>query len=317
MSKKTVFFLFKLVFGFGLLLYLVLYIARPQEIFTAIRDVFWPLAALAFGLHIFGFLFSARRWKLILDEYGADFSIPQLTRSLLVGTFFNLFLPTRFGGDVMRVSDTRHIEQGMTASLAVIVYERMSGIVALLVFALCASLLKIRFITEMPFLYVSLLVSLLGIVLLVLAWKKVPRGFLAGLNCRRPWGRRILDQLDRFHAIILDFVNHRALSRKVFFWALLLQFNVVIHYYLIGQALRLGRIPLLDYFFSIPIMLFVLSFPVSINGIGVRDLFLIQLFTFYGYPASVAIAFSLLDLAFNLLLGIIGGLIYIFRKNEK
>ena len=61
-------------------------------------------------------------------------------------------------------------------------------------------------------------------------------------------------------------------------------------------------------------MLFILSFPISINGIGVRDLFLIKLFVYYGYPAQFAIAFSLLDLAFNLLLGIIGGLIYIFRK---
>jgi hypothetical protein len=120
--------------------------------------------------------------------------------------------------------------------------------------------------------------------------------------------------MDAFHGIILDFVNHRALSQKVFFWAMLLQFNVVLHYYLLGRALQLNRIPLLDYFFSIPIMLFILSFPVSINGLGVRDLFLIQLFTYYNYPAQFAIAFSLLDLAFNLLLGIIGGLIYIFRK---
>jgi uncharacterized protein (TIRG00374 family) len=314
MNRKTVFFLFKFFFGFGLLLYLVLYIARPQEIIAVFKNVFWPMVVLAFGLHAFGFLFSALRWKLILDEYGADFSIPQLIRSLLVGSFFNLFLPTRFGGDVVRVSDTRHIEQGATASLAVIIYERMSGIVALLLFALLASLLKIGFIKEMPLLYVSLLVSLLGIFLLVLAWKKLPRGFLAGIKCRRSWLQKILDKADKFHAIILDFVNHRTLSKKVFFWALLLQLNVVLHYYLIGQALKLGRIPLLDYFFAIPIMLFILSFPVSINGIGVRDLFLIQLFTYYGYPAQVAIAFSLLDVAFNLLLGIGGGLIYVFRK---
>jgi uncharacterized protein (TIRG00374 family) len=273
-----------------------------------------PLLLLAFSLHAFGLLFSALRWKLILDETGADFSLAQLTRSLLVGSFFNLFLPTRFGGDVVRVSDTRRTGHGVTGSLAVVVYERMSGIVALLVFALVASLLKIRFVKELPLLYVSLLVSLLGILLLVLGWKKLPRGYLAARECRHPWLRRLLDKLDTFHGIILDFVNHRALSRRVFFWALLLQFNVVLHYFLIGRALHLERIPLLDYFFSIPIMLFILSFPISINGLGVRDLFLVKLFTYYGYPAQFAIAFSLLDLAFNLLLGIGGGLIYIFRK---
>ena len=164
MSRKTVFFLFKLVFGLGLMLYLLLYIARPREIIAVFHHVSWPMVLLAFCLHTFGFLISAKRWKLILDEKGADLSIPQLLRSLLVGSFFNLFLPTRFGGDVVRVSDTRHIDQGVTASLAVIVYERMSGIVALLLLAMLSSLLKLSVVKEMPFLYVSLPVSLLGIV---------------------------------------------------------------------------------------------------------------------------------------------------------
>jgi glycosyltransferase 2 family protein len=314
MKRKIIFFLFRFIFGFGLLFYLIFYSARPQGIIAVFKGVSWPMALLAFSLHSFGLFFSAKRWKLILDERGADFSLWRLTQSLLVGTFFNHFLPTRFGGDVVRVSDTRRIEQGTTASLAVIVYERMSGIVALLIFALAASLLKIKFVREMPLLYLSLLVSLLGIFMLVLAWKKLPRGFLAGLDCRRPGLKKLLDKLDKFHAIVLDFMNQRTLSRKVFFWALLLQFNVVVHYYLIGQALRLGRIPALDYFFSIPIMLFILSFPVSINGVGVRDFFLVRLFMYYGYPASAAIAFSLLDVAFNLALGMLGGLIYIFRK---
>jgi uncharacterized protein (TIRG00374 family) len=314
MKRKIFSFLLKFTVGFGLLFYLVFFRTQPRNIITVFRDVSWPMVLLAFSLHSFGLFFSAKRWKLILDERGADFSLWHLTQSLLVGTFFNHFLPTRFGGDVVRVRDTRHIEQGMTASLAVVVYERMSGIAALLVMAMIASFLRIRFISELPMLYVSLLVSLGGIALLLLAWKKLPRGFLAGIGCRRPWLQKILQKLDLFHGIILDFLQHRRLSRKVFAWALLLQINVVIHYFFIGQALKMGGIPLLDYFFSIPILMFILSFPISINGIGVRDLFLVRLFVYYGYPASFAIAFSLLDVAFNLVLGILGGLIYIFRK---
>ena len=77
----------------------------------------------------------------------------------------------------------------------------------------------------------------------------------------------------------------------------------------------MGRIPLLDYFFSIPIMLFILSFPISINGIGVRDLFLVNFFAYVRLPGPVRHRFfPARPVAFNLLLGIIGGLIYIFRK---
>jgi uncharacterized protein (TIRG00374 family) len=314
MKRKILFFLLRFIFGFGLLFYLVFYSAQPRSIIAVFNDVSWPMVLLAFSLHSFGLYFSARRWKLILDERAAGFSLWQLTQSLLVGTFFNHFLPTRFGGDVVRVRDTRHIEQGMTASLAVVVYERMSGIAALLIMALFASFLRIRFISELPLLYVSLLVSLLGIFLLLLAWKKVPRGYLSGIACRRQWLQKVLKKLDLFHGIILDFLEQRRLSKKVFAWAFLLQINVVVHYFFIGQALRMGGIPFLDYFFSIPIMMFILSFPLSINGIGVRDFFLIKVFAYYSYPASFAIAFSLLDVAFNLVLGIGGGLIYIFRK---
>jgi uncharacterized protein (TIRG00374 family) len=314
MSRKKIFFALRLVFGLGLLLYLVLFLARPREIIAVLRQVSWPMLLLAFALHALGLWLSARRWKLILDSRGGGFAVPGLIRSLLVGSFFNLFLPTRFGGDVMRVSDTRRMERGLTESLAVIVYERLSGIVVLLLFALAASLARIAFIRQLPMLYVSLLVSLLGTFLLLLAWKTVPRGFLLRRECRRPWLRRVLAKLDAFHGIILDFITQPALARRVFFWALLLQFNVVVHYFLIGRALGLGRIPLLDYFFSIPIMLFILSFPISINGLGVRDLFLVQLFVTYRYPAQFALAFSLIDLGFNLALGIVGGLIYMFRE---
>ncbi|MBN2398811.1 MAG: flippase-like domain-containing protein [Candidatus Aminicenantes bacterium] len=314
MKRKVVFFLLKFVFGFGLLFYLVFFNARPQGIIAVFKGVSWPMVLLAFSLHSFGLLFSAKRWKLILDDRKADFSLWQLTQSLLVGIFFNHFLPTRFGGDVVRIRDTRHIEQGMTASLAVVVYERMSGIAALLILAMISSLLRIRFISELPLLYVSLIVSLAGISLLLLAWKKMPRGFLAAIRCPRSWLQKILLKLNMFHGIILDFLEHRRLSKKVFFWAVLLQLNVVLHYFFIGRALNLDRIPFLDYFFSIPIMLFILSFPVSINGVGVRDFFLVRLFVYYHYSASFAIAFSLLDVAFNLALGILGGVIYIFRK---
>ncbi|HOW43912.1 MAG TPA: lysylphosphatidylglycerol synthase transmembrane domain-containing protein [Candidatus Aminicenantes bacterium] len=314
MTRRGAFFLLRLALGLGLLLYLALVIARPREIVAVLGRASLGLLLLAFALHAFGLLFSALRWKLILDRQQAGFGLLRLTGSLLVGSFFNLFLPTRFGGDVVRVSDTRRIGTGLTGSLAVVVYERMSGIVALLAFAVLASLLRLGFVRRMPMLYVSLLAGVGGLALLVFAWKRLPRGWLASRPCRRPWLRRLLDRLDAFHGVILDFLGDPGLLRRVLFWAVLLQCNVVLHYFVIGRALGLARIPLLDYFFSIPIMLFVLSLPISINGLGVRDLFLVQLFVQYGYPAEFAIAFSAVDLAYNAALGAIGGLVYVFRR---
>ena len=123
-----------------------------------------------------------------------------------------------------------------------------------------------------------------------------------------------MNKLNLVHAVIHDFLSRKHLLKRVMLWAILLQFNVVFHYYFIGRSLKATAIPFLDYFFIIPILLFILSIPVSINGIGIRDFVLIRFFQYYGYDASYAIGFSLLDVLFTLLLGILGGLIYILRK---
>ena len=102
---------------------------------------------------------------------------------------------------------------------------------------------------------------------------------------------------------------------KVLFWGVILQLNVIIHYYLIGLALGLS-IPFIDYFFIISILLIVLSIPASINGLGVREGVLIKFFSFYKLTDAMAISFSFIDVIFNLILGVIGGIIYVMRKKK-
>lgn len=312
--KKKIFFICKLIFGFGLLGYLVAYKTDPAAILAVLKGISWPLAVAAFLLHAVGLLISAIRWKLLLDEKGSPYSIRQLMQYYLVGIFFSHFLPSRFGGDVVRVSDTRDIPEGMAASLAVVVYERLSGIVALMVFALVSALIKLKFTMGFPFIYLTLLAGFVFLALLILLWLKLPRDFVSHWKPRWPFLARIVAKLSVIHAVIYDFLKHKKIQQRVVFWAFLLQLNVVIHYYLIGMALKTTRIPFLDYFFIIPILLFILSVPLSINGIGVRDLTMIKFFSLYGYGASYAIGFSLLDVLFNLILGVIGGLIYSLRK---
>lgn len=312
--KKAILYLLKLGFGLGLLLYLVFFKTRPETLFGLLKGIDWPVAILAFSLHAVGLLISAVRWKLLLDDRGSHDSIFTLARYYLVGTFFSHFLPSRFGGDVARISDTRHIREGLAGSFAVVVYERMSGIAALLAFALFSSLIKFRFTMEIPIIYLSLAASLLAMILMVWAWQKIPLDFFLRFGRDLAWFARVMNKLNLVHAIIHDFLTRKKLLKRVMLWAFLLQFNVVFHYYFIGRSLKATAIPFLDYFFIIPILLFILSIPISINGIGIRDFVLIRFFQYYGYDASYAIGFSLLDVLFNLVLGILGGLIYIFRK---
>lgn len=315
--KKTAWLILRLCFGIGLLVYLLFFKFDPRTVFSALVHAKLGLVLLAFSLHAVGLWISAIRWKLILDEKGAAYTQFKLVQSYLVGTFFSHFLPTRFGGDIVRLADTRKIPEGASASLAVIVYERMSGIFILTAFALAASLAKIGLIRQVPIIYVSLGISVVLIIVFYLAWKRIPRGFFCRWARPGTRGSRMFGTLERIHSAMLDLLQNRRLLGRVLLWAFILQLNVVIHYFLLGRALQLDRIPLTDYFFIIPILLFFLSVPISINGLGIRDWLVVTVFRIYGLDGAPALAFSFYDLFFNLILGVIGGFVYLFRKRDR
>src|SRR5262245_38666909 len=52
---------------------------------------------------------AAWRWQLLLATLGAHASLRRLGASYLVATFFNNFLPSNIGGDIVRVRDGSRI----------------------------------------------------------------------------------------------------------------------------------------------------------------------------------------------------------------
>ena len=79
---------------------------------------------------------SAWRWRRLLDAQGFPVPLRRLTSSYLVASFFNNFLPSNIGGDVIRVRDSARLTgTNTTTSLAVIAIDRILGFGALYVLA--------------------------------------------------------------------------------------------------------------------------------------------------------------------------------------
>ena len=66
-------------------------------------DPVWLAAGAA--LVVVALLVSAWKWQLLLLAQGIEVPIPALFSSYLIGLFFNNFLPSNIGGDVLRVHD--------------------------------------------------------------------------------------------------------------------------------------------------------------------------------------------------------------------
>lgn len=273
-----------------------------------------PLLLLAFAMRILGMLISAARWKAMLRFQGLRPPLRFLMDSYMVGAFFNTFLPTSFGGDVVRVMDLQHWSRSVGRSVSSVFMERVLGIVILVAFALVAMLVfPISIAQQVPAVPLGIMGVAVGLVVLFIL---VRTGLGDRMLARLPQNRvraKIARGWSAFREGAGQLMRVGAPLGVGLGFSLLLQLNVVLHYWVIGMALGIP-IPLADWFFLIPILLLALMLP-AINGVGVREATAILLFAAYGVPAEAAVAFGLIDLGLTLLMGALGGARFALRRS--
>lgn len=311
-KKEPAFFL-KLFISVALLLFILFKLAPIREILTAISDasLFW--LACSFSLHALGILISAIRWQILIRAQGDSVPLGFLAKSYLVGTFFNNFLPTRFGGDIVRIWDGSRYSESLLKSSAIVVVERLTGVIVLLLFALTASLVRLKMAEQLPFVWGALVLGALGLSAVSLFFTPWSEKLLHRFPDKGASGKFKIKVLE-FRRVALVYRTQKRAFLQALFWAVLLQINVILHYWLAGKAFSL-TIPFIDYFIFIPILLLVLTIPISLGGLGPRELIYTRIFLFYGIAEAVAVSFSLVaDFAFTLVIGLIGAFVYVTRK---
>ncbi len=317
-KKNTKKVIVKSVVSCVLLAYLI-YQSDLTAIWASLKTAspFWIMAS--FSLHIIGFLLTALRWQMLLAARGAHLSTWYLVRSVLIGIFFNNFLPSTVGGDVYRAYDTAEQVGSKTEAMTVVVVERLTGMFALGLFALFALLLGFSHFGNIPMIWLA--IGGLGAVFLL---------FLAAMNhrvakmvkavfehpdmLRIAFLRKVQAKLKQIYDALNVYRRNTRVMFLAFVLAFLLQINVIVHYYFIAYALQLS-VPLLYFFLIIPVVTIVLMLPIFINGIGGREATYIFLLGKFGVTSSQAIAFSWIAFAMILIQGIAGGIVYALRKD--
>lgn len=98
-------------------------------------DLRWAAAALL--LVMSSLVVRAYRWLLLLRGLGVNLPFARLVRLYFTGHFFNAFLPTGFGGDVVRILEVaRHVPGDVAAGTVLL--DRLTGLLMLFVLALVA-----------------------------------------------------------------------------------------------------------------------------------------------------------------------------------
>src|SRR5258706_483268 len=87
--------------------------------------------AVALGLYTINMIATSWRWYLLLEAQKVRIGKRSLFGSLLVAAFFNNFLPSNIGGDVIRISDTAKRAGSKTLATTIVLVDRGLGLMAL------------------------------------------------------------------------------------------------------------------------------------------------------------------------------------------
>ncbi len=270
----------------------------------------WHQVASAFaGLHLGPWLaavalyaltqfISGVRWQMLARPLGFDRPLSHYIGFYFIGMFFNLFLPTSVGGDVVRawyLAGERR--QRFDAVLSVLV-DRGSGLLVLMSLA-CGALLVCP--VPLPGWVAASVWGTAGAAVVGLA----VLGILAQFVRRTG----LMQQVGAAQAVYL---GRPGLLLSTTLLSVAVQLANVVLVWLVGLALDVP-VPALYYAVAVPMVTLLTLLP-SINGVGLREGGLVLFLAPLGVGESTALTLSFLWFAVFVVNSLMGGAVYLFGR---
>lgn len=290
---------------------------RLGSLLDRLVGVRWGIVALAFLVNALWVIPSVIRWRGIARLSGYPLPLWASVRQYIIGTFFNAFLPTGNGGDVVRgFLASRASGFPLGGILGTILAERIIGMMVSLCLVLITgfTLFSGTFLPkDVLFSAVVLLVcmSAAGVALISKRFRNLVKTILR----KAPF--RLLRGGARNAAHVIDscWKNPAALGSAVLL-SLVNQFIPIVSAYMTAWAIPDFNASFYVFLMVIPLSFIAVLLP-SIGGYGVREAGYILLFGGFGVQAEPAAVFGIIRLLFIWSFAFCGAGLYILGRRDE
>ena len=298
--------------AFSVTLMVLLFSRIPfHEVTAAIRGARkeWLLAA--FGLLITSNVLGAFQWERLLRAVDVRIPFWKVCAYYHVGLFFNNFLPANIGGDIARVLDASRHGPNRATVVSTVIMDRLIGTVALAGMALVTTLPAIdRFHLSLVYL------ALVGFFALsvILVWAIFHPGLLPTVEraLARIGFQALKAPLDDLAERIRHFRDKRGLFARLLVVALVVQLSRIGVHVLVARSLGIN-IPFTYFLLFVPLLAVIVSLPISLNGIGVREGAGVVLFGLVGVGRAEAFSLQFTTYLVAVAVSLLGGMIFLLR----
>ena len=273
--------------------------------------------ALAFGVMLASNILGSFQWNRLLRAVGIDIPFWKVCAYYHVGLFFNNVLPANVGGDFARVLDAaRGGASSRARAFSTVLMDRMVGTVALGGLALLTTLPAIHELKLSPAWITTFYGGVIGFFVLgvLMLWAVLHPQALAlieGVLARIGLGR-LRPALDDLSGRLESFRGQPRMFMELFAIAACVQVMRIGVHVLVARALGL-HVALAYFFLFVPLLAVIVSLPISLNGIGVREGAGVVLFGLVGVAHSMAFTLQFTTYLVALAVSLIGGVVFLAR----
>ncbi|HEY2681801.1 MAG TPA: lysylphosphatidylglycerol synthase transmembrane domain-containing protein [Candidatus Udaeobacter sp.] len=262
------------------------------------------------------------RWQILLRIQGITLRWVRAFGIVMIGLFFNMFLPGLIGGDAMRLyfvfKCAPRQKTGATLSVAM---DRILGMLSILFLAGLSVAVRFSWLSRSgaTLHIVYLVVALLGIgcVCVLLLFGAVRFGLLRKLPKRMPFRAAITESGKALQL----YGAHLGLMSIGFAITVVAHLIYYLSFYCAAQSLhgtRSASLSLTDILSIMPLVNTVTALPISFGGIGVREtLFQELLGNLAHVPPAIAAVTASLGFVIQASWGLLGAAIYLVSSHKK
>jgi glycosyltransferase 2 family protein len=264
--------------------------------------------AAASALYVLASFISTLRWQMFVPQQPGRRALFSL---YMIGTFFNVCLPSTIGGDAVKAYYlSRQLKKNAgkngegqfesnynVISVASVFMDRYVGLSALLFIGLVAFPFGYGILERTAILWTMPIIFLVFAVSSIVLFK-----FRIGTR---------LKIMATLHDYFEHYFRKREVLFKGFLYSIVIQLLAIFTVYILALGMGLD-IPFLTFIVFLPIIFLVTLIPVSISGIGLREGAFVLLFSITGLSPDKAMTLSLIWFI-SVVIGSLWGLVEYLR----
>ncbi len=243
------------------------------------------------------------KWAVLIKQQGIPVSFKSLLKMRFIGEFYNFVVPGRFGS-LIRIFYLRDKTKRNIGEVSVnVIIDKIIDTFVVFLFSIIGAILLIKQFSD---LYWQIISSLILLILLIFFFKSKKRSmFLFKLIYRFFIPKNMKDKAVESYDMFFDNMPKvKSLIKPTLIGVIawLLNYTSI---YILASTFNIN-VPYLYFITMFAIATVVTLIPVTIAGLGTRELALIALFSVFSIEASKILALSIASYVLTILLSLIG-----------